>query len=98
VPVSYPVACHPQAWSAGAAPYLLQICLGLQAQAFNHQLLITRPLLPPFVGGLELNGLRVGQSVVKLRFTRQSGHNAAVDVVAVHGEPLEVVIVPGAGG
>jgi len=35
--------------------------------------------------------------VVKLRFTRQSGHNAAVDVVAVNGEPLDVVIVPGAG-
>jgi len=97
VPVSYPVACHPQAWSAGAAPYLLQICLGLQAQAFDHQLLITRPLLPPFVGGLELDGLRVGQSVVKLRFTRQSGHNAAVDVVAVRGEPLDVVVVPGSG-
>src|SRR5438034_5821152 len=49
VPVPYPVACHPQAWSAGAALYLLQVCLGLHAQAFDHQLIIERPLLPPFV-------------------------------------------------
>ena len=29
-PVPYPVACSPQAWAAGAIPYMLQIALGLQ--------------------------------------------------------------------
>jgi glycogen debranching enzyme len=94
VPVSYPVACHPQAWSAGAAPYLLQVCLGLQAQAFDHKLVITRPLLPPFVDWIELTGLRIGEAVVKLRFTRKSEVNAAVEVVSVHGDNLDVVLVP----
>jgi hypothetical protein len=88
------VACHPQAWSAGAAPYLLQVCLGLQAQAFDHKLVITRPLLPPFVDWIELTGLRVGEAVVKLRFTRKSEANAAVEVVSVHGDNLDVVLVP----
>ena len=47
----------------------------------------------PFVDWIELTGLRVGQAVVKLRFTRKSEDNAAVEVVSVHGDNLDVVLV-----
>jgi glycogen debranching enzyme len=90
VPVAYPVACHPQAWSAGSAPFMLQVCLGLQAQAFEHKLVISGPLLPPFLEWIELDGLRVGESVVKLRFRRQSGDGVAVEVIGIQGDKLDV--------
>jgi len=35
IPVSYPVACQPQAWSAGAVPYLLTTALGLEGDGFE---------------------------------------------------------------
>lgn len=48
VPVRYPVACHPQAWAAGAIPYLLEIALGLTPEAFAQRLRIIRPVLLDF--------------------------------------------------
>jgi glycogen debranching enzyme len=38
LPVSYPVACHPQAWAAGSVPYLLTTLLGLMPEAFDRRL------------------------------------------------------------
>ena len=35
-PVPYPVACHPQAWAAGAIPYLLTSGLGLHAAGLEQ--------------------------------------------------------------
>jgi glycogen debranching enzyme len=46
VPVRYPVACHPQAWAAGAVPYLIQAVLGLTREAFERRLWIRHPVLP----------------------------------------------------
>ncbi|TPL75257.1 amylo-alpha-1,6-glucosidase [Mesorhizobium sp. B2-3-13] len=70
VPVHYPVACHPQAWAAGAVPFLLTTCLGLQPEALSRTLRIIRPRLPTFVSRIELHGLRVGGESVDLQFTR----------------------------
>ena len=36
-PVSYPIACSPQAWAAGTIPYLLTAILGLEPDAFNNR-------------------------------------------------------------
>jgi glycogen debranching enzyme len=92
VPVPYPVACHPQAWSAGAALHLLQTCLGLQAQAFERKLLVERPALPPGVDWVEVDSLRVGGSEARLRYTREPGEAVRVEVLGVTGEPLDVVV------
>ncbi|MBZ9798539.1 glycogen debranching N-terminal domain-containing protein [Mesorhizobium sp. ES1-4] len=70
VPVHYPVACHPQAWAAGALPFLVTTCLGLEPDAFSRRLRIVRPRLPDFVNRIELRGLRVGGESVDLEFTR----------------------------
>src|SRR5262249_36759957 len=61
VPVRYPVACHPQAWAAGAMPFLLQTLLGLEPDAVGHRLRVVRPLLPLMAKHVELHGLRVGE-------------------------------------
>ncbi len=69
-PVRYPVACSPQAWSAGALPYLLQTVLGLEPNAFENELEIRRPVLPHGLGEVTLSGLAVGKAKVDLAFRR----------------------------
>jgi glycogen debranching enzyme len=90
VPVSYPVACQPQAWSAGAVPYLLTTGLGLEPDGFNYQLRIKRPMLPKYVDRVEIRGVRVGQARADLLFSR-SGDHVAVKVQRVEGE-MEVTL------
>ena len=70
-PVSYPVACSPQAWAAGSPFLLLQAMLGLSAQAQNNLLTINSPVLPPWINTVELKNLRVGDSVLHLVFRRE---------------------------
>jgi glycogen debranching enzyme len=90
IPVSYPVACQPQAWSAGAVPYLLTAVLGLEANGFESKLRIVRPMLPENVNEVEVHGLRVGQGSVDLRFTR-SGDHVAAKVQQMKGK-MEVIV------
>jgi glycogen debranching enzyme len=90
IPVSYPVACQPQAWSAGAVPYLLTTVLGLEADGFESKLRIVRPILPENVNQLEVLGLRVGQAAVDLLFTR-SGDHVAAKVQQLEGK-MEVIL------
>ena len=90
IPVSYPVACQPQAWSAGAVPYLLTTALGLEGDGFESKLRIVRPMLPENVNQVEVHGLRVGQGSVDLRFTR-SGDHVAAKVQQLKGK-LEVIL------
>jgi glycogen debranching enzyme len=93
-PVPYPVACRPQAWAAGSIPYLLTTGLGLRPDGLARRLRVVRPLLPPWVDRLEVEGLRVAGAGVDLRFER-SGDEVAVTDASVDGE-LELV-VEGAG-
>jgi len=90
IPVSYPVACQPQAWSAGAVPYLLTTALGLEGDGFESKLRIVRPMLPENVNQVEVHGLRVGQGSVDLRFTR-SGDHVAAKVQQLKGK-MEVIL------
>jgi glycogen debranching enzyme len=96
VPVPYPIASHPQAWSAGAIPHLLTTHLGLQAEAFEHRLRLVRPALPDYVDRLRVRGLRVGSGVVDLRFERTSKGHSAVEVLDVEGD-VDVIIDAGSG-
>jgi glycogen debranching enzyme len=72
-PTQYPVACSPQAWSAGAVYMFLQACLGLRIDAFRRRVWLDYPHLPPVVRELDIQGLRVGA-------------NASVDL-ALHRYP-----------
>jgi glycogen debranching enzyme len=90
IPVSYPVACQPQAWSAGAVPYLLTTVLGLEGDGFESTLRIVRPNLPENVNQVELHGLKVGRGSVDLQFTR-SGDHVAAKVQQLKGK-MEVIL------
>jgi len=69
-PVAYPVACLPQAWSAGSVFMLLQACLGLSIDAARGEVTIERPQLPPGVDRLWVDWLEVGGVRVDLMFER----------------------------
>ena len=85
VPVHYPVACHPQAWAAGTAPFLLTVCLGLEPDGFANKLRIVRPRMPGFVNRIALRGLRVGKGSADLEF-RRTDDGAEVDVLQTSGQ------------
>ena len=77
-PVSYPVACSPQAWAAGAIPHALWNLLGLRAAALEHRLDVVRPRLPAWLEWLEIRDLRVGDARADLRFDRRADGRAEV--------------------
>ncbi|MDX8477136.1 glycogen debranching N-terminal domain-containing protein [Mesorhizobium sp. VK24D] len=85
VPVHYPVACHPQAWAAGAVPFLVTTCLGLEPDAFANMLRIVQPRLPDFVNRVALRGLRVGEASADLEFRRTDG-GAEVNIRKTSGQ------------
>lgn len=76
-PIAYPVACLPQAWSAGAVFMLLQACLGLTVDAGAGEVRIDRPALPREIDWLEVSRLAVGDSAVDLVFRRTGGQVVA---------------------
>ncbi|MDX8497782.1 amylo-alpha-1,6-glucosidase [Mesorhizobium sp. VK4C] len=69
-PIAYPVACLPQAWSAGSTFMLMQACLGLEIDGWEGELRITRPRLPAGIDTLTLRHLSVGDKSVDLTFQR----------------------------
>jgi glycogen debranching enzyme len=92
VPVPYPTACSPQAWSAAAIPSMLATAVGLEADAFQNRLTLRKPRLPSTVPDLSLHGVRVGDSTIDLSFHRTNGHTA-VSVDRLEGD-CEVVVDP----
>lgn len=69
-PIAYPVACLPQAWSAGAAFMLMQACLGLRVDGWTGSIEVTRPRLPIGIDNLTIRHIQVGTVAVDLIFQR----------------------------
>lgn len=90
-PAPYVHACSPQAWSASAVFCLLQSMLGLYPYA-PLNLLLVDPHLPEWLPEITVQRLRVGHSIVTLRFRRQG---AKTEYEVLHKEgPLHVVEQP----
>jgi glycogen debranching enzyme len=70
-PVQYPVACAPQAWAAGAIPFMLSAILGLRPDATAGRLDIFQPSLPEWLHEVILEGVQVGETHLSLRFARR---------------------------
>jgi glycogen debranching enzyme/glycosyltransferase involved in cell wall biosynthesis len=70
IPVAYPVACLPQAWSSGAVFMTLQACLGIHIDAWRKEICITEPELPDGINRIVLRDIAVGDSSVSLVFQR----------------------------
>jgi glycogen debranching enzyme len=73
-PVSYPVACLPQAWAAGAGFMLLQACLGIDIDGRLGEIRVHRPRLPLGVDQVAIRGLGIGEHRVDLVF-QGAGHH-----------------------
>ena len=90
MPVQYPVACRPQAWSSGAPLLMLRSYGGLSADAPNKRLYIVRPKLPAWLSRVEILGMRVGEARIDLVFTSNNGITAT-EVPRKEGE-IEILI------
>jgi glycogen debranching enzyme len=89
--VRYPVACIPQAWASAAPLLLLQSILGIRADAPRGRLIVKNPALPRSVRKLEIQGMRIGSSLVSARF-RRVGSRCHVDKLEVTGGALKTEI------
>lgn len=76
-PIAYPVACLPQAWSAGASFMLMQACLGIEIDGWKGEIKVTRPRLPIGIDNLVVRHLEVGEASVNLNFQRIGNRVAA---------------------
>ncbi|MBX6423932.1 amylo-alpha-1,6-glucosidase [Thermosulfurimonas sp. F29] len=88
-PVSYPVACSPQAWASGSVFMLLSASLGLKFT--GKGLAFIRPRLPEFLSWVRLTGLRVGEHTVDLEFRRYE-RDVVVNVLR-KPKTVEVLVV-----
>jgi glycogen debranching enzyme len=88
-PTLYPVACSPQAWSAGAVFMLLQACLGISVDGQSGKLIFDRPYLPEGIPQLWIRDLRIANSRVDLFLEREAG-TVRFEVLEKQGE-LEVI-------
>jgi glycogen debranching enzyme len=81
VPVPYPAACRPQAWSAAAAVSVLGSVLGLDPDA---QAGVLRMSPSGAVGLLTVSGIRFAGSDVAVRVTADG------EVAAASGATIEI--------
>lgn len=84
-PVPYPASCRPQAWAAASAGALVEVVLGLSADAPNRSLAIA-PISPAPFGATTVRGLRVRDVEVRVSV------NADGEVVDVQAPGLDVVV------
>ncbi len=92
-PTPYPLACAPQAWSAGSAFALLGAALGVSFAPRQRQICFTRPVLPSWLDEVRLANLRLGEASVDLTLRRGRGDPAdvAIDVARRDG-PVDIVL------
>lgn len=89
IPVPYPVACEPQAWSSAAPFMLMTACLGLHPDAPHNRLIVDHPTLPGAVNRLTVRRLRIGQQSADLLFQRKG---TLVEVVTLKPTKLNISV------
>jgi glycogen debranching enzyme len=89
-PISYPVACSPQAWASGSALQLLTAMLGLEADAAAGRLTFVSPQLPAWLRSVEIYDLRVGSSSLDVGVSR-GRDGASVELLARRGD-VELIV------
>jgi glycogen debranching enzyme len=87
-PVSYPVACYPQAWSAASIFLVLQATLGLDVKGFDGRVVIDSPALPAWLEWVRVEDLKVGDRSVSLLWRRVGDGSVAIDILKQKGTVL----------
>ena len=85
VPIKYPVACSPQAWSAGTVPFMLMGSLGLKARCPGPQADSGKPIPSRVVEPGEHQSRRIGDSLIGLEFQRKA-RGTLVDIEKKRGD------------
>ncbi|MDD3013826.1 MAG: glycogen debranching N-terminal domain-containing protein [Candidatus Gastranaerophilales bacterium] len=89
-PVSYPVACTPQAWAASSVFLMIQAMLNIVPDAQNQELKIYNPLIPMWLDYLRIENIKVGSASVDLEF-RKTQKSLVIDVFDKRGK-LDIII------
>jgi len=89
-PVQYLGANIPQAWAAGSVFQLIQAILGLRADAPNRRLNV-HPTLPTWLPDVQLDGIEVGRTRLRLKFWREADGASRFEVLDQDGPAIEVV-------
>ncbi|HEY6288446.1 MAG TPA: amylo-alpha-1,6-glucosidase, partial [Nitrospiraceae bacterium] len=84
-PTLYPVACAPQAWSAGSVFLLLRACLGLEVRARERQIRFANPCLPWNLDEVRIENLRLGDASADF-LIRRDGSGVTVEVLRKRGD------------
>ena len=88
-PVPYPVACHPQAWSAASIFLVLSSMLGLQVSAYDHQIKVISPSMPDWLDWVTIENMKAGGEMISLRFERTK-HAVGIEVLERHGASVDI--------
>jgi len=72
-PVPYPVACHPQAWSAASVFMIVRAMLGIDVRGFERKVIIDAPAMPEWLDWLRVEDLRVADGAVSFIARRAAG-------------------------
>jgi glycogen debranching enzyme len=84
-PTLYPVACAPQAWSAGSVFLLLRACLGLEVRDRERQIQFANPCLPLNLDEVRIENLRFGDASADF-LIRRGISGVAVEVLRKRGD------------
>jgi glycogen debranching enzyme len=79
-PVPYPVACHPQAWSAASVFLILQGILGMEVRGFERRMVMRSPAMPDWLDWIRFDNLRLGKSSLSF-VARRGRHGASIEVL-----------------
>jgi glycogen debranching enzyme len=89
-PVPYPVACHPQAWSAASVFLLLQAILGIEVRGFEHRIVMRSPAIPEWLEWIRFEDLRLGTSTLSF-IARRGRRGASIEVLEKRG-PVKIEV------
>ena len=83
-PVPYPVACHPQAWSAAGIFMIVQAILGIEVIGFEQKLVINSAEMPEWLDWIKIENLKVGSGEVSF-IVRRSPEGTSVGIIERRG-------------
>jgi glycogen debranching enzyme len=89
-PTLYPVACAPQAWSAGAPFMMLQAMLGIEFDAEAREIRLRNPRVPAIAQGVTVRNLALGNARADFALT-SAGSGVSLNVLRTSG-PVRVIL------